>query len=167
MKVAVGADHAGYRMKDELAALLRKMGHTVLDFGTNSPESVDYPDIALEVARAVADGRADRGLLVCGTGIGTCIVANKVRGVRAALCHDTFSARATRRHNDTNVLCLGARVIGPGLAAEILTTWMEAAFEAGGRHERRVRRIAEIEAGCATGPSGSPGPSGPAKGADR
>lgn len=146
MKVAVGADHAGYRMKDELAVCLKGLGHEIVDFGTHSDAAVDYPDIALGVARAVASGAADRGLLVCGTGIGTCIVANKVKGVRAALCHDTFSARATRQHNDSNVLCLGARVIGPSLAEEILRTWVGAGFDRGERHERRVRRISEIEA---------------------
>lgn len=153
MKLAVGADHAGYQMKDELAALLRDLGHEVADFGTNSPEPVDYPDIALKVARAVAKGEAERGLLVCGTGIGTSIVANKVPGVRAALCHDTFSARVTREHNNSNVLCLGARVIGPSLAAEILKTWLGANFSGGGRHERRVRRIGEIETGFGPGPN--------------
>jgi len=145
MRVAVGADHAGFGLKQDLADLLRRLGHEVVDLGTYSTDPVDYPDIALAVARAVAGGEADRGLIVCGTGIGSSIVANKVRGVRAALCHDTFSARATREHNDSNVLCLGARVVGPGLAADILTTWLGAAFEAGGRHERRVRRIAAIE----------------------
>jgi ribose 5-phosphate isomerase B len=145
VKVAVGADHAGYRMKDELAVCLKGLGHEIVDFGTHSDAAVDYPDIALGVARAVASGAADRGLLVCGTGIGTCIVANKVKGVRAALCHDTFSARATRRHNDSNVLCLGARVIGPSLAEEILRTWFGGDFDRGERHERRVRRISEIE----------------------
>ncbi|RJQ08959.1 MAG: ribose 5-phosphate isomerase B [Bacillota bacterium] len=145
MRIAVGADHAGYQMKDELAAYLVDQGHDVQDFGTFSADSVDYPDVALRVARAVALGEADRGLIVCGTGIGTSIVANKVRGVRAALCHDTFSARMARQHNDSNVLCLGARVIGPALALEILTAWLGAGFEAGGRHERRVRRIAELE----------------------
>jgi len=153
MKLAVGADHAGYQMKDELAALLRDLGHEVADFGTNSPEPVDYPDIALKVARAVAKGEAERGLLVCDTGIGTSIVANKVPGVRAALCHDTFSARVTRDHNNSNVLCLGARVIGPSLAAEILKTWLGANFSGGGRHERRVRRIGEIETGFGPGPN--------------
>lgn len=153
MKLAVGADHAGYQMKDELAALLRDLGHEVVDFGTNSPEPVDYPDIALKVARAVAKGEAERGLLVCGTGIGTSIVANKVPGVRAALCHDTFSARVTREHNNSNILCLGARVIGPSLAAEILKTWLGANFSSGGRHERRVRRIGEIETGFGPGPN--------------
>ncbi len=147
MKIAAGADHAGYQMKDELVAYLKAQGHEVLDLGTHSAEPVDYPDLALGVAQAVAQGRAERGLLVCGTGIGTCIVANKVRGVRAALCHDTFSARVTREHNDSNVLCLGARVIGPALALEIVKAWLAGTFEAGGRHERRVRRIAEIEEG--------------------
>lgn len=151
MKIAVGADHAGFEMKNELAALLKEMGHEVTDFGTNSPEAVDYPDIALGVARAVSRGGADRGLLVCGTGIGTSIVANKIPGVRAALCHDTFSARVTREHNNSNVLCLGARVIGPSLAADILKAWIGGVFEAGGRHERRVRRIGEIETEAATG----------------
>ncbi len=153
MKLAVGADHAGYEMKNELAALLGELGHEVVDFGTSSPEPVDYPDIALGVARAVAKGEVERGLLVCGTGIGTSIVANKVPGVRAALCHDTFSARVTREHNNSNVLCLGARVIGPSLAAEILKTWLGAGFERGGRHERRVRRISEIETGSGPGPN--------------
>jgi ribose 5-phosphate isomerase B len=159
MRVAIGADHAGYQMKNELAALLGDLGHEITDFGTNSPESVDYPDIALAVARAVADGRADRGLLVCGTGVGTSIVANKVPGVRAALCHDTFSARATREHNDSNVLCLGARVIGPSLAAEVVRTWFGAGF-AGGRHGHRVDRIGEIETelGAAPGRRPDPGP---------
>ena len=157
MRVAVGADHAGYQLKNELAALVGDLGHEITDFGTNSPESVDYPDIALAVARAVADGRADRGLLVCGTGIGTSIVANKVPGVRAALCHDTFSARATREHNDSNVLCLGARVIGPSLAAEVVRTWLGAGF-AGGRHARRVNRIGEIETELGTVAARRPGP---------
>lgn len=144
-------------MKNELAALVGDLGHEITDFGTNSPASVDYPDIALAVARAVADGRADRGLLVCGTGIGTSIVANKVPGVRAALCHDTFSARATREHNDSNVLCLGARVIGPSLAAEVVRTWLDVGF-AGGRHARRVNRIGEIETELGTVAARRPDP---------
>lgn len=155
MKVAVAADHAGYQMKNELAGLLRDLGHEVKDLGVSSPDPVDYPDLALAVAQTVSDGRADRGLLVCGTGIGTCIVANKVRGVRAALCHDTFSARATREHNDSNVLCLGARVIAQSLAAEVLSIWMGTDF-AGGRHERRVGRIRAIEAELSAGARGGP-----------
>jgi ribose 5-phosphate isomerase B len=156
LKVAVGADHAGYDLKREITVALKEQGHEVADFGTHSPEPVDYPEIALGVARAVARGEADRGVLVCGTGIGTSIVANKVRGIRAALCHDPFSARMTREHNDSNVLCLGARVIGPSLALEVLRVWLGGAFESGGRHQRRVERIAEIEADCAgySGPAG-------------
>lgn len=155
MRIAAGADHAGYELKNEITATLKDLGHEVTDFGTNSPAPVDYPDIALAVARAVAAGDAERGILVCGTGIGTSIVANKVRGVRAALCHDTFSARVTREHNDSNVLCLGARVIGPSLALEVVRTWLGGTFERGGRHERRVRRIAEIE-NDPGGPSATP-----------
>lgn len=145
MKIAIGCDHAAYDLKREMTVLMRELGHEIVDFGAHSAEPVDYPDIALAVARAVARGEVDRGVMACGTGIGTCIVANKVPGVRAALCHDTFSARATREHNDSNVLCLGARVIGPSLAAEVLRTWLAGAFDRGGRHERRVRRISEIE----------------------
>lgn len=145
MNIAIGCDHAAFDLKRELVTLLGELGHQVQDFGAHSTDPVDYPDIALAVARAVARGEVDRGVIACGTGIGTCIVANKVPGVRAALCHDTFSARATREHNDSNVLCLGARVIGPSLAAEILRTWLGGVFQSGGRHERRVRRISEIE----------------------
>ncbi len=147
MRIAVGSDHAAYDLKTEMVSTLRELGHEVVDFGPGSPDPVDYPDIALAVARAVAAGEVDRGVVACGTGVGVSIVANKVPGVRAALCHDTFSARASRQHNDANVLCLGARVIGPGLALEVLKAWLRAEFERGGRHERRVRRITEIEAG--------------------
>jgi len=146
VRIAIGSDHAAYHLKTEMISLLEELEHEVHDHGAHSPDPVDYPDIALAVGAAVARGEADRGVLACGTGIGTCIVANKVPGVRAALCHDVFSARATRQHNDSNVLCLGARVIGPSLALEILRTWLEGTFEKGGRHERRVRRIADIEA---------------------
>jgi len=145
VRIAVGSDHAAYRLKTEIISFLETLDHEVLDCGTRSTDPVDYPDIALAVAEKVARGDADRGVIACGTGIGTSIVANKVPGIRAALCHDVFSARATREHNDSNVLCLGARVIGPSLALEILKTWLEGTFERGGRHERRVRRIAAIE----------------------
>ena len=156
MRVAVGSDHAGYHLREEIIAVLKQEGHDVVDYGTHSTESVDYPDIALGVARAVAGGEADRGVLVCGTGIGTSIVANKVPKVRAALCHDTFSARMTREHNDSNVLCLGARVIGPSLALDILRAWLGGIFDSEGRHGRRVERIAQIEAecGCRLGSAG-------------
>lgn len=144
MRVAVGSDHAGFKMKRALAGFVAGMGHEVEDFGCHSEEPVDYPDVARRVAVAVARGEYDRGILVCGTGIGMSIAANKVPGVRAALCHDTFSARATREHNNANVLTLGARVIGPGLAEEIVAVWLGAEF-AGGRHARRVDKISAIE----------------------
>lgn len=144
MKVAIGADHGGYRLKEMIKGLLEEMGIEYRDFGTDSTDSVDYPDFARPVARAVAENKFDRGILICGTGIGMCIAANKVRGVRAALCHDLFSARFTREHNDSNVLTMGERVIGPGLAGEIVRTWLNTEF-AGGRHERRVKKVIEME----------------------
>ena len=145
LRVAVGADHGGYPLKGILIEALREEGAEVLDFGTDSPEACDYPDLAVPVARAVAGGRADWGLLICGTGIGMSVAANKVPGVRAALCHDPYSARMAREHNDANVLCLGARVIGPGLAREVLRAFMGAQF-AGGRHARRVDKVRALEA---------------------
>ena len=144
MLVAVGADHAGYHLKEELKPFLTGMGHDWKDLGTDSTEPVDYPDVAAEVALAVASGQCPRGIIICGTGVGSAIAANKVTGARAALCHDTFSARHARLHNDANVLALGARVIGPGLAKEIVAAWLETLFE-GGRHARRVQKIREIE----------------------
>ncbi|ACL70542.1 ribose 5-phosphate isomerase B [Halothermothrix orenii] len=146
MKIAIGSDHAGYEMKQEIIKLLDELGYDVSDMGTDSDESVDYPDFAYKVASGVASGEYDRGLLVCGTGIGMSIAANKVEGVRAALCHDVFSARAARNHNNANVLALGSRVIGIGLAKEIVKTWLEAGFD-GDRHERRVNKITRIERG--------------------
>ncbi|MBE3587385.1 MAG: ribose 5-phosphate isomerase B [Thermoanaerobacteraceae bacterium] len=144
MRVAVAADHGGFRLKGEVVALLEEKGVPYHDFGTFSEEAVDYPDLALVVAEAVRAGEFDRGILCCGTGIGVAIAANKVPGVRAALCHDTFSARASREHNDANILTMGQRVIGPGLAREIVQVWLSAGF-AGGRHARRVNKIGEIE----------------------
>ncbi len=144
MFIAIGADHAGYHLKEELKTFLRALGHDWKDVGTDSAESVDYPDFAEPVARAVAEGQCPRGIVVCGTGVGSAIAANKVAGARAALCHDTFSARHARLHNDANVLALGARVIGPGLAKDIVAAWLEAPFE-GGRHARRVEKIRHIE----------------------
>ncbi|MBI2914335.1 MAG: ribose 5-phosphate isomerase B [Firmicutes bacterium] len=144
MRIAIGADHAAFRLKTELKSLLDDLGHEVQDFGTYTEDPVDYPDIAGQVAEAVAGGECERGILVCGTGIGMCIAANKVRGIRAAQCHDTLSARLSREHNDANVLTMGARVIGTGLAREILDIWLATPF-AGGRHERRVRKIGGIE----------------------
>ncbi len=144
MKVAIGADHGGYRLKEDIKGLLEDLGVDYKDFGTHSTESVDYPDVALPVAQAVADGLFDRGILICGTGIGIGIAANKVKGIRAALVHDTFSAHACREHNDANILTMGERVIGPGLARDIVSIWLATDFE-GGRHERRVEKIMAIE----------------------
>jgi ribose 5-phosphate isomerase B len=144
MNIAVGSDHAGLGLKAELCAHLESLGHRTQDLGTHSADSCDYPEFAEAVARAVVDGSAGWGLLVCGTGVGMCISANKVAGVRAAVVSDTFSARMTRLHNDANILCLGERVVGGGLAKEILDAWLSAEFE-GGRHQRRIDKIHQIE----------------------
>ena len=144
MKIAVGADHAGVHLKDHLAEMLRKEGYEVADLGTFSEESVDYPDFGAKVAREVAANRAERGLLVCGTGIGIALAANKVAGVRAATCNDLFSAKMSRAHNDANVVALGERVVGIGLAVEIVHTFLQTPFE-DGRHARRVDKIHQLE----------------------
>ncbi len=144
MRVAVGCDHAGFNLKQSLAGLLSELGHEHEDFGCFDTSSVDYPDIALAVAEAVSERSFDCGLLVCSTGIGMSIVANKVKGVRAAVCHDTFSARRAREHNDANVLCLGEWVVGQGLARDIVATYLGAEF-AGGRHARRIEKITALE----------------------
>ncbi|MCK2156110.1 ribose 5-phosphate isomerase B [Exiguobacterium sp. 17-1] len=144
MKVAIGADHGGFKLKAELTELLQELGMDYTDFGTYSAESIDYPDVAIPVAEAVANGEFDRGILLCGTGIGIGIAANKVKGIRAALVHDTFSAKATRQHNNSNILTMGERVIGPGLARDIAKIWLETEFE-GGRHENRVCKISDYE----------------------
>lgn len=144
MRIAVASDHGGFRLKQEIINYLGLAGYEFEDLGTYSAESVDYPDFAQAVAEAVRSGDFDRGIILCGTGIGVCIAANKVPGIRAALCHDTFSARASREHNDANVLTLGERVIGPGLARDIVAVWLAAEFQ-GGRHARRVAKISAIE----------------------
>jgi ribose 5-phosphate isomerase B len=144
MKIAVGSDHAGFELKQRLVAYLVEGGHEVLDLGVASPERSDYPDQAAAVARSVVAGDAARGLLVCGTGVGMAIAANKVRGVRAANCDDLFVARLARAHNDANVLALGARVVGPGLAEAILEAFLGTPFE-GGRHAARVGKIGGLE----------------------
>jgi ribose 5-phosphate isomerase B len=144
MRIAVGADHAGYLLKDRLAAALAEGGHEIQDLGTNSPDSVDYPDFAERVGRAVAAGTAERGLLVCGTGIGMAISANKVHGVRAACCNNQFNARLARAHNDANVLTLGAREVAFEHAAAIAETFLATAYE-GGRHQRRLDKIHALE----------------------
>ncbi|MBE3589766.1 MAG: ribose 5-phosphate isomerase B [Firmicutes bacterium] len=154
MKVAVGADHAGFALKESVKAWLGEMGHEVLDFGTHSEASCDYPDFAREVALAVAQGRAERGVLVCGSGIGMAIAANKVPGVRAAPCNDVYSATVTRADNDANVLTMGARIVGPGLARAIVEAFFRTPF-AGGRHQRRVDKIRKMETDSL---SAAPGP---------
>lgn len=142
--IAVGSDHGGFRLKEEVKNYLQEKGYQVRDFGTDTEDSVDYPDFALQAARAVAAGEFQAGILICGTGIGMSISANKVKGIRAALCHDTFSARMSREHNDAQVLCMGQRVIGTGLALDIVKVWLESKFT-GGRHCRRVEKIQSYE----------------------
>jgi ribose 5-phosphate isomerase B len=144
MKVAIASDHGGLKIREEIKGLLKDMGIEFEDFGCDCETSVDYPDYALPVAQKVANGEFDRGILICGTGIGMSIAANKVKGIRCALAHDTFSARATREHNDTNILAMGERVIGPGLARDIAKIWLTTEFE-GGRHATRVGKITDIE----------------------
>ena len=144
MRVAIGADHAGFLLKEHLKQTLAHLGHHVEDHGTDSEASVDYPPICLAVGKAVAEGRADRGVVLGGSGQGEQMAANKVRGVRAALCNDLFTARLSREHNDANVLSMGGRVVAFGLADEILTLWLATPF-AGGRHQRRIDQITEAE----------------------
>lgn len=144
MKVAIAADHGGVNIKRELISLMEEMNIDCVDLGCDGTCSVDYPDYALPLAERVASGEFDRGILVCGTGIGMSIAANKVDGIRCALVHDTFSAKATREHNDTNIMAMGERVIGPGLAREIAQIWLTTEFE-GGRHVARVEKIMAAE----------------------
>lgn len=144
MKIAIASDHGGLKIRAELIELMKEMGLEYQDFGPDSDASVDYPDFATPVAEKVASGEFDRGILVCGTGIGMSIAANKVEGIRAALVHDVFSAEATRAHNNSNILTMGERVIGPGLARQIAKVWLTTEFE-GGRHQTRISKIAEIE----------------------
>ncbi len=146
MRIALASDHAGYGLKQELAARLAAQGHEVDDLGTHGTASVDYPEFGFAVARAVTSGAAERGVLVCGTGIGISIAANRVPGARAARCTSEFDARLARQHNDANILCLGARVTGPGLAEAIVDAFLAAGFE-GGRHARRVAMIDENDPG--------------------
>ena len=144
MRIAIGSDHAGFELKQAIISLLSELGHSYEDFGCYDTSSVDYPDIGHPVAEAVSEGRFDHAILVCSTGVGMSIVANKVNGIRAALCQDTFSARRAREHNDANVLCLGERVTGQGLAREIVTIYLYSEF-VGGRHARRVEKIQALE----------------------
>jgi ribose 5-phosphate isomerase B len=146
MRVVVGADHAGFTLKQEIADDLRRRGHDVLDVGTNSTEPVDYPDSAEAVGRAVTDGRAERGVLVCGSGVGASVAANKLPGVRAAICHDAYSAHQGVEHDDMNVLVLGGRVIGPALAHELVEAYLSARFSGEERHVRRLEKVKGLEA---------------------
>lgn len=144
MKVAIASDHGGIRIREEIKSLLKELNIEFEDFGCECETSVDYPDYALPVAEKVAKGEFDRGILICGTGIGMSIAANKVKGIRCALVHDVFSARATREHNNSNVLAMGERVIGPGLAREIVKVWLTTEYE-GGRHNQRIGKISKYE----------------------
>jgi len=145
LRIAVGADHGGFELKAMLIPTIQSLGYEVADLGTHSPQPCDYPAIALKVAQAVAQGRFNRGILLCKSGIGIAIVANKVPGIRAGVCHDLFDAERSRSHNDANVLVLGAETLSASKAKRILTTWFRTPFEAGGRHERRVKQITAIE----------------------
>ena len=144
MRVAIGADHAGFVLKEHLKQTLQRLGHAVDDHGTTSEDPVDYPPICINVARTVSDGRADCGIVIGGTGQGEQIAANKVAGIRAALCNELYTARLSRQHNDANVLSMGGRIVAFGLADEILELWLDTAFE-GGRHQRRIDQIAAAE----------------------
>jgi ribose 5-phosphate isomerase B len=144
MKIAIGSDHRGFSAKGRILSVLHQLGHEVIDAGPHGPESVDYPDYAFAVAQAVGAGQAERGILICGTGIGMCIAANKVPGVRAAPCHDCITAEMSRRHNDANVLCLSADLLGEDLVERMVRIWLETPFESG-RHARRVAKITQFE----------------------
>lgn len=143
MKIGIGSDHGGYELKESIKEYLRDEGIEFVDYGTNSSESVDYPDFGKAVSDAVINKEVDRGILICGTGIGISITANRNKGIRCALCTDSYSARMTRLHNNANILALGGRIVGVGLALDIVRTFLETEFE-GGRHERRINKIDEI-----------------------
>jgi RpiB/LacA/LacB family sugar-phosphate isomerase len=146
MRLVLGSDHAGFDLKQTLAGYLRELGHEILDVGTHSVAPVDYPDYAEALAKALRDGRADRGVLICGSGVGASVAANKIPGIRAGVCHDTYSAHQGVEHDDMNVLVLGARVIGPALAKELLSAFVHASFSGEGRHVRRLGKVKAIEA---------------------
>ncbi len=144
MRIAVGTDHRGYALRGKIIDLIQRLGHDVEDMGTTSDEAVDYPDVAAQVSRKVSQREADRGILICGTGLGMCIAANKFPGVRAAPCHDDLTAEMSRRHNDSNVLCLSADLLGERLIGRMIELWLTTPFE-GGRHARRIEKITAIE----------------------
>ena len=144
MRIAIGTDHRGFSLRAKLIDLLHQLGHEVVDIGTFSPDAIDYPDIAAQVADKVSHGEVERGILVCGTGLGMCIAANKFPGVRATPCHDDITAELSRRHNDSNVLCLSADLLGERLIDRMIEIWLAAPFD-GGRHQRRVQKITDLE----------------------
>ncbi|GAA5529486.1 ribose 5-phosphate isomerase B [Herpetosiphon gulosus] len=145
MKIAVGTDHGGLILKQAVIEEVQRLGHEVLDFGTDSPASVDYPDFAAAVGNAVVSGQAERGIAICGSGVGVTVAANKIKGVRACLCHDTYSAHQGVEHDDLNVLCLGGRVIGPALAGEIVQAFLSATFQNEARFTRRLDKVIALE----------------------
>ncbi len=145
MRIAIGADHAGFRLKEDIKSYLRVRGNDVMDVGTHSEEPADYPDFAKAVGQAVANGGAERGIMVCGSGVGACVVANKIRGVRAGMCHDTYSAHQGVEHDDMNVLCLGSRIIGINLALELVEAFTKARFTEEDRHKRRLSKVLALE----------------------
>ena len=146
MRIALGADHAGFHMKEHLASWLAEAGHAVYDLGTHSPEPVDYPDYAAAVGHAVLDGRADRGIIICGSGAGASVAANKLNGIRAAVAHDTYTAHQMVEHDDVNVICLGSRVIGEALAEDLINSFLDAKFSRDERHVRRLEKVRSLEA---------------------
>jgi ribose 5-phosphate isomerase B len=155
MKVAFASDHAGWPLRETIFSAIRASGHTLVDCGSAQPvPGDDYPDVAAAVARAIVDGRAERGIVLCGSGVGACIAANKIPGIRACMCHDSYSARQGVEHDDMNVLCLGARVIGEALAEELVRDFLAARFSGEERHERRLRKVLALEQAAARGESG-------------
>jgi ribose 5-phosphate isomerase B len=144
MRIAIGTDHRGFYLRSKVVDLVRRLGHEAIDVGTFSPDAVDYPDIAADVAHKVGRHEVDRGILICGTGLGMCIAANKVAGVRAAPCHDDITAEMSRRHNDSNILCLSADLLGERLIDHVIEIWLDTPFE-GGRHARRIDKITHLE----------------------
>jgi RpiB/LacA/LacB family sugar-phosphate isomerase len=150
MKVAVGCDHAGFALKEEVLRAVREAGHEPLDLGTHSSDPVDYPDFAEKVGVAIQQGEAQRGIIICGSGVGAAVAANKMHGIRAGICHDTYSAHQSVEHDDVNVLALGSRVIGPALALEVVAAFLGAEFSGEERHQRRLRKVLALEAGEST-----------------
>jgi ribose 5-phosphate isomerase B len=146
MKLVVGSDHAGFPMKAGILAFLKQKGHAVVDVGSYDPDPVDFPDIARQVAAAITSGSAERGLMICGTGVGAAIGANKIRGIRAAVCHDVHSAHQCVEHDDVNVMCIGAQIVGPWLARDLIAAWLDARFSTDEEFRRRVAKLAALDA---------------------